>query len=285
MQSPLRILVQHIWPNPAQDSLLGDGMRVVYQCQEELMRRVIDGEVHIVQSFNPASAYYTNCASMEAYNNVGMLEGLRRADAEDFDVAFITCGNDPAVEAARDLLHTPVVSATESAMLIACTLGRRFGCVTFDEESTVLVDRNIRAFGLEHRALPFNPARSAGFHEGCQRWFEDAGYLRDVVIPRFEQVAKGLIADGADVIIGACGNFAALPYHGYAKVTGTQVPVLDAVASGAQMAALVGRQRRALGISTSKQRGFKGVSRDIAGQVLAPFARMWDEADAGSVSR
>ena len=90
---------------------------------------------------------------------------------------------------------------------------------------------------------------------------------------------------GADVIIVACGNFAALHYHGYAKVTGTQVPVLDAVASGAQMAALVGRQRRALGISTSKQRGFKGVPRDIAGQVLAPFARMWDGADAGSVSR
>lgn len=272
MTQPLKVLVQHIWPDPAEDRLIGEGMRVVYEGQETLMRRIIGEDTIIVQSFNPRSAYYSSCASMEAYNNVGMLEGLRRADAEDFDVAFITCGNDPAVEAARDLLRTPVVSSSESAMLIACTLGRRFGCVTFDDDSAVLVERNIRAFGLEHRALPVRPARSAGFYEGCQRWFEDPEYLRSTVIPRFEQAAKSLIADGADVIIGACGNFAALPFHGYAKVTGTEVPVLDAVASGASMAGLIARQNRALGIRTSKQRGFKGVPGDIAAQVLAPFA-------------
>ena len=272
MERPLRILVQHIWPDPAEDQLLGEGMRVVYRGQEELMRRIIGADVEIVQSYNARSAYYSSCASMEAYNNVGMLEGLRRADAEGFDVAFITCGNDPAVEAARDLLRTPVVSSTESAMLLACTLGRRFGCVTFDDDSAVLVERNIRFFGLQHRALPVRPARSAGFYEGCQRWFEDPEYLREQVIPRFEIAAQSLIADGADVVIGACGNFAALPYHGYAKVTGTEVPVLDAVASGAQMAGLIARQRRALGIATSKQRGYKGVPAEIAAQVLAPFA-------------
>ena len=272
MDRPLKLLVQHIWPDPADDRLIGESMRTVYAGQEELMRRIIGADTMIVQSFNPRSAYYSNCASMEAYNNVGMLEGLRRADAEGFDVAFITCGNDPAVEAARDLLTTPVVSATESAMLIACTLGRTFGCVTFDDDSAVLVERNIRAFGLEDRALRHRPARSAGFYEGCQRWFEDADYLRDSVIPQFEEAARSLIADGADVIVGACGNFAALPYHGYVKVSGTEVPVLDAVASGAHMAGMIGRMNAIQGIRTSKQRGFKGVPGDIAAQVLAPFA-------------
>lgn len=269
---PLKILVQHIWPDPADDQLIGAGMRSVYAAQEELMKRIIGSETEIVQSFNPRSAYYSNCASMEAYNNVGMLEGLRKADADGFDVAFITCGNDPAVEAARDLLRTPVVSSTESAMLIACTLGRRFGCVTFDEDSAVLVERNIRAFGLEHRALPVRPARSAGFYEGCQRWFEDPEYLHENIIPKFEVAARSLVEDGADVIIGACGNFAALPYHGYARLTGTDVPVLDAVASGALMAGMIARQNRVLGIATSKQRGYKGVPAEIAAQVLAPFS-------------
>lgn len=271
MNDPLKILVQHIWPDPAVDTLIGEGMRAVYAGQEELMRRIIGPDTEIVQSYNPRSAYYSNCASMEAYNNVGMLEGMRRADAEGFDVAFITCGNDPAVHAARDLLATPVVSASESAMLIACTLGLRFGCVTFDEESTVLVERNIRLFGLEDRALRHRPARSAGFYEGCERWFADPAYLRETVIPRFEDAANSLIADGADVIIGACGNFAALPFHGYTRVGGTQVPVLDAVASGAYMAGLVGRMSRVHGIRTSKQRGFKGVPGDIAARVLTPF--------------
>ena len=272
MNAPLKVLVQHIWPDPAEDQLIGAGMSVVYQGQETLMRRIIGEDTQIVQSFNPRSAYYSNCASMEAYNNVGMLEGLRKADTDGFDVDFITCGNDPAVEAARDLLKTPVVSATESAMLMACMLGRKFGCVTFDEESAVLVERNIRSFGLEDRALRHRPARSANFYEGCQRWFEDPEYLRAQIIPQFEQAALSLIADGADVIIGACGNFAAFPFHGYTKVTGTEVPVLDAVASGAHMAGLIGRQNQLYGIRTSKQRGYKGVPSDISQQDLAPFA-------------
>lgn len=196
MDRPLRVLVQHIWPDPAEDRLIGASMRTVYEGQAELMRRIIGADTDIVQSFNPRSAYYSNCASMEAYNNVGMLEGLRRADTEQFDVAFITCGNDPAVEAARDLLTTPVVSATESAMLIACTLGRKFGCVTFDEDSAVLVERNIRAFGLEDRALRHKPARSAGFYEGCQRWFEDPDYLCDSIIPQHHFPAKAPAASG-----------------------------------------------------------------------------------------
>ena len=76
MKRPLKILVQHIWPDPAEDKLIGEGMRVVYQGQEALMRRLIGQDTEIVQSFNPRSAYYSSCASMEAYNNVGMLEGL-----------------------------------------------------------------------------------------------------------------------------------------------------------------------------------------------------------------
>ena len=81
MDRPLKILVQHIWPDPAEDRLLGAGMRVVYEGQEVLMRRLLGEDTEIVQSFNARSAYYSSCASMEAYNNVGMLEGLRRTDA------------------------------------------------------------------------------------------------------------------------------------------------------------------------------------------------------------
>jgi len=268
---PLRVLVQHIWPSPKDDTLLGEKMAPVYAGQEELMRRIIGRDTLIRQSFNPRSAYYSNCASMEAYNNVGMLEAMRAAEPEGFDVAFITCGNDPALQAARDLLSIPVVGSTESAMLIACTLGVRFGVVTFDEESTVLVERNLRTYGLEDRALRYKPARSAGFYEASDTWFTDPAYLRESVIPRFEKVAKALIEDGADVIVGACGNFSALPYHGYTKVTGTEVPVLDAVASGACMAKMIGEMRGTLGISTSKQRSFKGVPANLAAQVLAPF--------------
>jgi len=48
---------------------------LVYRGQEELLRRIIGADAQIVQSFNARSAYYSSCASMEACNNVGMLEG------------------------------------------------------------------------------------------------------------------------------------------------------------------------------------------------------------------
>ena len=95
--------------------------------------------------------------------------------------------------------------------------------------------------------------------------------MRESVIPKFEKAAQGLIDDGADVIVAACGNFAAFPLHGYTKIGGTDVPIVDAVLAGTYMAKLTGEMHRAFGISTSKQRSFKGVPAEIATKFLAPF--------------
>lgn len=267
----LKVHIQGIWPSPEKNELLGTTTAAIYEGQDKLMRRVFGADVELRTRFNDRSSYYTSCSSMEAYNVVGMLEGLREAEREGCDVAFISCGNDPGLQAARDLLRIPVVSATESAMLVACMLGGRFGVVTFDDASTVLIERNLRSYGLEERALRVKPARSAGFYEATDRWFTDPGYLRDQVIPRFEKAALGLIEDGAEVIVAACGNYAAFPLAGYTRISGTEVPIVDAFLAGAQMARTIGEMHRNFGISTSKQRSFKGVPAELAAQVLAPF--------------
>jgi allantoin racemase len=47
------------------------------------------------------------------------------------DAAIIAAFGDPGLLGARELFDIPVVGMAEAAMLIACTLGRRFAIVTF----------------------------------------------------------------------------------------------------------------------------------------------------------
>lgn len=268
---PLKIHVQKIWPAPDKDTFLGPSMQVIYDAQIALMRSILGPEAEIRVQYNDSSAYCTNCFSMEAYNVVGMLEGLASAEAAGCDVALIACGNDPALQAARDALAIPVVSLTESAMLVACTLGRRFGVITMDTPSVVLVERCLESYRLDDRAIRHRPVRSPGFYEETTRWFSEPRYLRSTVIPRFEEVARGMIEDGAEVIVAACGNYAAFPIHGYSRIGDTDVPVVEGFVAATHMAAMLGSMRRTFGVSTSKQRSYKGPPAEYVARLLAPF--------------
>ena len=213
----LKVHIQGIWPSPEKNELLGTTTAAIYEGQDKLMRRVFGADVELRTRFNDRSSYYTSCSSMEAYNVVGMLEGLREAEREGCDVAFISCGNDPGLQAARDLLRIPVVSATESAMLVACMLGGRFGVVTFDDASTVLIERNLRSYGLEERALRVKPARSAGFYEATDRCgitpgamhassLDLSGYTIGAMTMAVLFKPAGTLAGGALCLLGCLGN-------------------------------------------------------------------------------
>lgn len=255
----LKVHVQHIWPRPEDDRLIGPQMAVTYAAQDRLMRQILGPDVELSVRHNARSAYFTSCSSMDAYNVVGLLEGLAAGEAEGCHVALIACGNDPGLVPARDLLSIPVVGITEAALLTACQIGRRFGIVTMDEASVHMVERNLRLSGLEDRAVGVRPVRSPGFYESGVEWFSDAAYLREKIVPRFEETARTLIADGADVIVTACGNYAAFSVHGYGMISGTQVPVIEALATGTHMARMLGDLRRGCGLGTSKHGAFAGV--------------------------
>ena len=264
----LAVHLQNIWPAPHDDRMLGSGMADVYTSTEELIASVLGPEDTITVGYNAASTYETSCLALEAFNNIGMLEGLIAAERAGSDVALVLCGNDPVLRAGRAALKMPVVGITESAMLVACTLGHRFGAITMDEASVPLVEYNLESYGLRSRAVSHRPVRSPAFYEDMSRWFRDPEYLADNVIPRFEAVANGLIADGAEVIVTACGGYAILPIVGYSRVTGTDVPIVDATLAGAHMARLLGSLRREFNVSTSKAGGYHNPLQDPGGDLL-----------------
>lgn len=270
-EAVLRVFIQDIWPAPEQALIIGAGLVDYYAGVQRLLGDICGPGAELRLNHNTHSSHHVTCEFMSYYNNVGMIEGLMGAEREGYDVALVLCGNDPAVHGAREALRIPVVGITESAMLTACTLGKRFGIVCMEDESTVLVEQNLERYRLEDRAVSRRPVRSLDCHEDFSRWFRDTRYLRDSIIPRFETVARGLMDDGAEVIVTACAAFSALTLNGYARISGTEVPVIEAVHAGGHMARTRGTMHRRYGISTSKQHTFKGIAPELVEQFLPSF--------------
>jgi len=265
----LKVHIQNIWPSPDQDKMIGPSTADIYDAQLRMFRDILGPEAVLQVRYNARSSYFTSCFSMDAYNTVGMLDGLAEAGPTGCDVAIVACGNDPAIDQARDMLTIPVVGLTQSGMLVAMQLGKRFGVITMDDASVAVVERNLRAYAMEDRAVRNKPVRSPGFYEAGANWFTDPQYLRNHVIPRFENVARGLIEDGADVIVTACGNYAAFSIHGYAQVTGTAVPIVESTAAGIEMARLLGDLYRRYGLKTSKHGAYAGLDPGVGAWAVA----------------
>jgi allantoin racemase len=70
---------------------------------------------------------------------------------EGIDAVVIGVSFDVGLRALREVLDIPVVGMTEAACLVACTLGGRFGIVTYGARSAVLFEEIVAAYGLASR--------------------------------------------------------------------------------------------------------------------------------------
>jgi allantoin racemase len=72
------------------------------------------------------------------------------------DAVLIGVSFDVGLRALREIADVPVVGMTEAACLVACTLGGRFGIVTYGARSAVILREIVAGYGLA--------ARLAGVH-------------------------------------------------------------------------------------------------------------------------
>ena len=264
----VRIVVQHIWPEAV--PFLTD-CRLLWSGQEELFRRVARSDTVVEQSFVPTSPYNTMYSFLELLNDVELVKGIIRAERKGFDGAVIACGNDPGLKEAREATSFPVVAVTEAAMHLACMLGSKFAAIVVDKRCIPLVERNIRQYGLEGRAIAHRPVRSIEYAEHMPQWYGSAEFTREHVIPKFEAVAKACIDDGAEVIATACGGFGALALAGYNKIGGTEVPIVNNLVAGLKLAEMLVDIRQTLGVSTSKYLSYSCLPRNLFDELTRPF--------------
>jgi Asp/Glu/hydantoin racemase len=220
-------------------------------------RRVARADTELVLHGMRAGTYETEYPGLDIRHHVvqhlhtgQFLAAAVAAEEQGFDAFAIMSIPDVGLLEARALVDIPVVGYGESAMLTACMLGSRFGIMTFIEDLPELIAANAERYGLGSRCAASRPA---GFT------FQDvlAGFDRPgPLIERFEAAARGLIREGADVIIpGEAPLNVLLASNGVCRVD--DCPVLDCIGATVKMAESLVDLRRTSGLQSSRKGYFR----------------------------
>jgi len=84
----------------------------------------------------------------EAVAAVGVLDEIRRGEAEGFDGHVIACFGDPGLLAAREIASGPVVGIAEAAMHLASFVATGFSVVTTLARTCVIAEHLAEQYGM-----------------------------------------------------------------------------------------------------------------------------------------
>ena len=176
-------------------------------------------------------------------NDVYVIGDILRAQDEGYDAAIIGTHWDPGLYGAREAASIPVAGPLEAAAMVAQTLGRRFAVLTVHEGYVPMIERNLRLYGCESRAISNRPVRRFGMT--YENLVESLEGKTATFLDEFTKTARECIADGADVIIAGGQLFGPIfQRHRYFEIPGTGVPVVEVSACGLKMAEMLVSLRR-----------------------------------------
>lgn len=87
----------------------------------------------------------------EAMATPGLLEEVRRGDAEGVDGIVVACFDDPAIGACREIASGPVIGICEAAMHAAAMIAPGFSVVTTLPRSVPIIEDLAVRSGMERR--------------------------------------------------------------------------------------------------------------------------------------
>jgi allantoin racemase len=125
-----------------------------------------------------------------------------QAERDGFDGAIVACFHDPSLWAARQAVDIPVVGFGESSMLLAATMGRRFGLFCPSPLGMPDFEERVSRYGLKDRCVGV----AAGYQAAAEQ--EAAMFDARGATEEFSAVARELVARGAEVVIPGCGLIA-----------------------------------------------------------------------------
>lgn len=167
-------------------------------------------------------------------NDVWVIRDILLAQEAGYDGAMIGPHWDPGLYGAREAATIPVTGPLEAAVMFAQTLGRRFAILTVHEGYVPMIERSLRIYGAESRAISRRPVRRFGMsYENIVAALEgrDDEFLR-----AFTRTSLECIEDGADVVIAGGQLFGPVfQKHGYFSIPGTGVPVVEVSACGLKL--------------------------------------------------
>jgi len=191
----------------------------------------------------------------EAFAAIGVIDEVRKGEAEGCDGYVIACFGDPGLLAAREAAAGPVIGIAEAAMHVASLIASGFSVVTTLERTTPIAEHLVRAYGMT------NICRGIRATELAVLELEDPANDPGTIIRA--ACERAIAEDRCGAIILGCAGMADLAAD-LSRDLG--VPVIDGVAAAVKLAeALVG-----LGLATSKHGDY---ARPLAKTYTGEFAR------------
>lgn len=195
----------------------------------ERARLILDDEAELHVHGLPSGAYHGRAPSAALGNAFlhhrildPIIDNAIKAEREGFAAFVIGSFSEPYLREIRSAVDIPVVSLTEAALLIGCSLGKYLAPISNAPTVAWMTKTSVEAHGLQARVLDVaaidppldEPALAAGYANPAP------------VIAAFTRAAERAVAAGADVIIPAEGVLAQLlVVNGVTSVAGA--PVLD----------------------------------------------------------
>lgn len=275
----IKIWWQDIMPDGGQvvnELGLGDESQInkAYSNLTSVLKKVARPDTEIEIHHVKRSSFMVNHSYMELLNNVWIVDGIIEAEKQGFDAAIIGCGNDPALQQARQAVDIPVIGPTEAALLIALTLGHKIGIITVTDELVPLLERNIRNYGFEWRVS--NPIRVYPLKDDPLESLLELFLEPHIINPVFDTICRECIADGAEVIIPACCALSpATSILNYKEVPDTGVPVIDITQASIKFAEMLIDLKRMTGLQKSQKSWYKSLPPN-ARDILREMAREQD---------
>jgi allantoin racemase len=199
----------------------------------ERARLVLGDEAELDVHGLPSGAYHGRSPSAGLGNAwlhhrilAPILDNVIAAEREGCAAFVMGSFSDPFIRELRSAVDIPVISLTESALLIGCSLGKYLAPISNAPTVAWMTKTSVDAYGLQARVLDVTsidppmeePALAAGYADPAP------------VIAAFTRAAERAVASGADVIIPAEGVLAQLlALNGVTSIAGA--PVLDVFAT------------------------------------------------------
>ncbi|MFT8705272.1 aspartate/glutamate racemase family protein [Bifidobacterium aquikefiricola] len=154
----------------------------------------------------------------EALASVGVLDEIRRGEAEGTDAYVIACFGDPGLDAARELTSAPVLGIAEAAFHAASFAGRSFGIVTTLSRTLGRARDLVDAYGFSKLCVSYAACEIPVL--ALER--EPLACYR-----KLEAESKKVLAEsGADSIVLGCAGMAGMCQR---LSKALHVPVIDGV--------------------------------------------------------
>lgn len=170
------------------------------------------------------------------------------AEREGYDAVALGCFYDPGLRQARSLVDIPVVGLSESCMLVACSLGRKFALVALNHDQLVQHEELADAYGLRSRL-----ACAVAMEPGIDEYMLEADdAATEPLVDGFQAACRRALARGAEVIIPGDGVLNEFLYRrGFLQFEG--MPVMDALGVLFRYAIFMAEARETIGLTTSRR--------------------------------